>query len=191
MSHEDRRGGQAERAHLALEDGALTVRDAAGSVRHSLPLSRIRTIRLSVEPAGQGRQVVCRVSDGAQTVCFGSQRWLGPGRWKMNAVTFQTLLAELHTGLRPYRDAVDFLEGPSRRTLGALCLTGLAVFALSLASFVQLFILQENRYGLALLPGVLIGLWMVRTFWPKRPVPYDPERYATPPDRPDPTGEAG
>ena len=58
--------------------------------------------------------------------------------------------------------------------------------------FTKLFLIDENAIGLALIPAIALGVWLMRLFWPRAARTYDPTTYTveTPTENPDPAGES-
>lgn len=176
--HLDRYSRRAFEAVVSLGPGGLERRAPDGTPLDVLPLEAVRQVRLTVEMAGRDSQVKCRVAaaDGRE-IAFGSKRWVAPATYDANAQTFQALLGELHAALWHRRDEIRFLEGQSLATMSVMFGLAALVGVGCLALFVAIFLVAENRYGLALLPGILIGGWLMRVFWPRAPVQYDPRTY--------------
>lgn len=181
-THIDCRNAASGQLEFRLTETGLAWNRPGGEPVGEMAFSGMRLVRLAVEMAGQASQVVCRIRDeDGREIVFGSMRWTGPGRWELAVETFQILLHGLHAELLPYRGRIDFLEGQTMGFMLAMFIGGALIAALCLGFFVLLFFVQEKPISLLLLPGVAAGVWMMRLFKPRRPQPYDPERYAGPP----------
>jgi hypothetical protein len=177
--HKDRRNAASGLRTSQLTDDSLLQESDRDGAAISMPFAEICEIRLNVEMAGPSSQVVCRVTDrGGHELVFSSMSWVRPGAWELKADTFRSLLIELHQALGPRRGEIRFIEGPRLGFMVAMFATGTMTASICLAGFAWLFFGQENGAGLFFLPGVIAGGWLMRLFWPRRPKPYDPDRYA-------------
>lgn len=180
--HKDRRNAGDQPLEFTLTEDALIWRTEDGEWGGDMPFDTVREVRLTVETAGGGSQVVCRVTDMAgREAVFGSMRWIGAGRWESAADTFQILLRGLHASLLPHAQTIRFVEGRSVAFRTAIFLSGAILTAIGAIFFVLLFLMRENPFGLLLVAPVAAGIWLMRLCWPRAPAPYDPQAYAEPP----------
>ena len=178
----DKRNAAAAALTHTIEGEALIVETESGDQLKRIEAASIRQIRLAVEMAGQGSQVVCRVTDDSdgETV-FGSMAWRAPGSWDNNGRAFSELLTALHMMTAPFDADIRYLEGQSLTFVLTMFVLGALLAGVSVFFFVFLFLVEENAAGLALiLPGILGG-WLMRLFWPRGPKTYDPATYRQPP----------
>ena len=179
--HNDRRNLGTRPTVTGLDGDMLVQTLDDGTEAHRFALADIRQVRMAVEMAGQTSQVVVRVTDQAgRELVFGSMTFISPGVFRGEYESFRALLTELHLALLPHREQVRFLEGQSMAFMITMFLLGGLIAAMGAVFFVVLFLLQENAYGLFLIPVALMGGGIMRMFWPKGPQPYDPETYAFP-----------
>ena len=178
--HLDRRNAaSAERAY-SVEDDALVIREG-DAVKRRIALAEIVEVRLLVEMAGTGSQIVCRIRDGQdEAAVFGSASWAGPGDWTMNALTFRDLLKTLHQALEPRWAEIRFREGQSLGFTLIMFALGAILAAMGLFFFVYLAIIEENMAGWAGLGAAALGGYLALLFQPRRPKAYDPAVYARP-----------
>ncbi|MHA6287837.1 hypothetical protein [Maricaulis sp. CAU 1757] len=181
IHHIDQRRGEAGPSEVSVQAGQL-VRKGPGGPEHTLRLADIVEIRLSVDRAGRGSQIVCGVTDRlGRTLSFASMRWTGAGDFEPNALTFKALLGELHGALTDRHDDIRFVEGPPTGQLMRYFGLASALTLASLAGFAWIFLAQENRYGLLLVPLIMLGGWLMRVFRPRSERRYDPDTYASKP----------
>lgn len=174
----DRRNAGTPQRTYFLDDNRLQWQDEGCETTGSLPLDRVRQVRLAVEMAGRESQVVCRVSaeDGTE-LAFGSMRWAGVGQWEANARDFRDFLGELHRDLAEQAGPVRYIEGSSMAFLAIMAGLGGLLALVGASFFAKLFLIDENAIGLVMIPAIALGLWLMRLFWPRPPKAYDPGRY--------------
>lgn len=178
VRHPDRRNLGTKPTLTWLEESALVQTLEDGSPVHHFALEDVRRVRLAAEMAGQTSQVVLRVTNAAgDELVFGSMTFVSPGVFRGEYETFRVLLTDLHEALLPHREQVEFLEGQSMAFMIAMFVLGGLITAMGVAFFIILFLLQENAYGLFLIPVTLMGGGLMRMFWPRGPQEYDPETY--------------
>lgn len=178
VRHPDRRNLGTKPTFTWLEQGALVQTLEDGSPVHHFALEDIRHVRLAAEMAGQTSQVVLRVTNSAgDEMVFGSMTFVSPGVFRGEYETFRALLTGLHEALLPHREAVEFVEGQSMAFMITMFILGSLIAVMGAVFFVVLFLLQENAYGLFLIPVTLMGGGLMRMFWPRGPQAYDPEKY--------------
>ncbi|MEO1039108.1 MAG: hypothetical protein AAFX09_06140 [Pseudomonadota bacterium] len=163
-----------ERALHLFDDRIEVTRN--GRVETRLPLSTITQIRMSVEPAGGGVQVLCRARAGDQSLALGSLTSVGPRRWANNAPAFKAFVTALHRALASRGGEVEFVEGQPLALRLVVSAVGLAMTVGALFAGHHFFIVRENPVlGFVAGPFLLIGLALIWAFRPVRPAPYDPE----------------
>ena len=171
----DRRNPLSPEQTLVLHEDRLECW-ADDSLSRRVDLGSVTQVRLSVEMAGQNKQVVCRVTGPHGEIVFGSRR-ANAGAFEDNVVEFQALMVALHTALKPRFDDVAFVEGQS---LGfRLIMAGLgAVMAVLALCVIGWFAVVEQSALLAFagFPFLLIGGSLAWVFRPMRPLPYDPAK---------------
>lgn len=149
----------------------------AGRVETRLDLSEVERVRMSVEPAGGGVQVVCRISAGRdRMIALGSLTSVGPRRWANNALAFKTFVTALHRALAPRRDKIAFLEGQPLALRLVVSGLGLIIFNAALVWAYAFIIVRENAVlGFIALPFLLVGAALIWVFRPMPAQGYDPE----------------
>ncbi len=178
VRHPDRRNLGTKPTFTWLEEGALVQTLEDGSPVHHFALEDICHVRLAAEMAGQTSQVVLRVTNSAgDEMVFGSMTFVSPGVFRGEYETFRALLTGLHEALLPYREQVEFVEGQSMAFMITMFVLGGLITLMGAVFFVVLFLMQENAYGLFLIPVTLMGGGLMRMLWPRGPQPYDPEKY--------------
>lgn len=141
-----------------------------------MALEAITQVRLSVEIAGQDKQVVCRVSGLSGEIAFGSRR-ARTGGHDDNVTEFQTLMVALHRALEPRFDAVSFVEGQSLGFRLIMAGLGAAMAALAIGFMAWFALVQQSALlAVAGFPFALIGGSLAWVFRPMRPLPYDPNK---------------
>jgi hypothetical protein len=183
MTHADRRHLGTPITVTRLTGDALVQAGPDDAAPIEIRLTDIRQVRLAVEMAGQGGQVVCYVqSQDQRQLVFGSMAFKSAGVWENNIETFQPLLEDLHRALEPHDANIRYVEGQSLAFRAMLFAFGIILTALSLPGFLYLFFGMQNRAALFMLPAPILGIWLVRHFRPKAPEAYDPGRYRSPSD---------
>jgi hypothetical protein len=178
MPHTDRRHLGTPSTVTRLDADTLVQTSLDGEVLRQFRLEDVRQLRLSVEMAGEAGQVVCRVMNTTgQELVFGSMAFKAPGVWDNHIGSFQPLLEDLHRALAPFDANIHYVEGQSFRFRLALFTLGAVITALTVPGFFYLFFGQQNRAALFMLPAPVLGIWLMRAFWPKSPDTYDPARY--------------
>lgn len=178
VRHSDRRNLGTQPTFTWLDQDALVQELEDGTPVHQFALDRIRKVRMAAEMAGQTSQVVLRVTnDAGDELAFGSMTFVSPGVFRGEYESFRALLTGLHKALLPHRDQIEFVEGQSMAFMIAMFILGGLITVLGGIFFVVLFLLQENAYGLFLIPVALMGGGLMRMFWPRGPQGYDPEKY--------------
>ena len=196
VRHPDRRNLGTKPTVTWLEENALVQTLEDGTPVHSFALADIRRVRLAAEMAGQTSQVVLRITNAAgEEMVFGSMSFVSAGVFRGEYETFRALLTGLHEALLPHRDQVEFVEGQSLAFMITMFVLGGLIAVMGAIFFVVLFLMQENAYGLFLIPVALMGAGLMRMFWPRGPQPYDPEKYRPEnqfdkPASPDESGQA-
>jgi hypothetical protein len=189
----DRRNAGTPARIFSIESDALVWRGIGDGGEGRMALASVRQVRLAIAMAGQSSQVVCRVTDDAgHEAVFGSMRWAGVGQWEANARDFRDLLRALHLGLREQPGPVRYLEGSTTSFLAIMTGLGALLALVGAGAFTKLFLIDENAIGLALIPAIALGVWLMRLFWPRAAKTYDPTTYTveTPTENPDPAGES-
>lgn len=189
----DRRNAGTPARIFSIESDALVWRGIGDGGEGRMALASVRQVRLAIAMAGQSSQVVCRVTDDAgHEAVFGSMRWAGVGQWEANARDFRDLLRALHLGLREQPGPVRYLEGSTTSFLAIMTGLGALLALVGSGAFTKLFLIDENAIGLALIPAIALGVWLMRLFWPRAAKTYDPTIYTadTSADNPDPAGES-
>ena len=128
-----------------------------GSPVHHFALEDIRYVRLAAEMAGQTSQVVLRVINSAvmngvrlDDLCLARRV-----SWRIRDPS--ALLTGLYEALLPYREQVEFVEGQSMAFMITMFVLGGLITLMGAVFFVVLFPMQENAYGLFLIPVTLMG----------------------------------
>lgn len=178
VRHPDRRNLGTKPTVTWLQENALVQTLEDGTPVHSFALADIRRVRLAAEMAGQTSQVVLRITNAAgEEMVFGSMSFVSAGVFRGEYETFRALLTGLHEALLPHRDQVEFVEGQSMAFMITMFVLGGLIAVMGAVFFVVLFLMQENAYGLFLIPVALMGAGLMRMFWPRGPQTYDPEKY--------------
>lgn len=174
---DDRRTGGGARRLLLHADRVEAVVD--GALAQRLALSEVARVRLTVEPAGGGAQIVCRVSGAGREIAFGSFTREGPGRWRNNAVAFRRFAIALHEALIARGSGAAFEEGHSLGLRLGLSAAGLVMLAGAVAFTGWMALVEESAIlAVAGLPFAAIGGMLAWTFRPGRPARYDPAAMA-------------
>ena len=192
VRHPDRRNLGTRPTLTWLEENALVQTLEDGTPVHSFALADIRQVRLAAEMAGQTSQVVLRITNSAgEEMVFGSMTFVSAGVFRGEYETFRALLTGLHEALLPHREQVEFVEGQSMAFMITMFILGALIAVMGVVFFVVLFLLQENAYGLFLVPVTLMGGGLMRMFWPRGPQAYTPEKYLAENQFDAPRAEAG
>ncbi|MGJ3231719.1 MAG: hypothetical protein ACFE0P_07970 [Oceanicaulis sp.] len=141
-----------------------------------IPLDSVREVRMAVEPAGQQRVVVCRVTGPGGEIAFSSLR-AENGGWVDNLRDFQRVLVALHKGLLPQAGEIAFVEGQSLKFRLIMSGAGAVLFAAALSYCVYMLLVEgAAMLALAGAPFALVGAALAVVFRPGRPIPYDPAK---------------
>ena len=173
FSLNDRRSLWRKTAQITLEDDRLEAWRAERLVQRIL-LDDVRRVRLTVEPAGQSTQIVCRVSDTRGEIAFSSKRLTQTNQYDDQVEGFKPMLVALHERLADREDGVEFLEGPSFGLLLMLSLIGGAMAVGALGFMTYMFLVRESAMlGFTGLPFFVIGAALAWVFKPRVPEKYD------------------
>lgn len=171
----DRRSLSQPLATISLFADRLEMRDAEKLIQR-IALSEITSVRMAVEMAGQGRQIICQIRTDKTEMKLGSQRPLGVTSWENNAVNFRQFLLDLHEILITLPQPIRYVEGQSLKLRLIITAVGLAMIIGGIGFGYWAFLDQGLSFlTLMALPFMALGGMMASSFRPSRPFPYDPK----------------
>ena len=171
---DDRRPGGASDRQVRLHPDRIESLSGR-RIDQRIDLDSVKTVRVSVEPAGRGVQVVLTVSGDGRAIAAGSLSHEGRGRWRNNAAAFRAFAIAVLETLKERTD-VCFLEGSTLSARLPVCLAAVAA-ALAALGFAGWALGPGGSAALGLggLALALAGGWTGWVFRPRGAKRFDPE----------------
>lgn len=171
---DDRRPGSASDRQVRLH--ADRIETLSGQrIDQRIDLDSVKTVRVSVEPAGRGVQVVLTVSGNGRAIAASSLSHEGRGLWRNNAAAFRAFAIAVLDTLKDRTDVL-FVEGSTLTARLPVCLCALAA-ALAALGFSGWALGPGGSAALGL-GGLALALaagWTGWVFRPRGAERFDPE----------------